>query len=1474
MDPFDVNEKKDPEPDDEPPEPPDWPDWPPEDPPEDPDWPPEDEWPDGPSSGDEGTDNGDDGCEGVNPFTLKGNATRKVTDLSMTGREPLHWIRYNNSIPRLLVLAFGQGAAWRHNWQYELQVWRDAEGEHFLFIYPSGIRRSFHRQADGSLATRQERYKEKARIIDDCVEITTVGEKTLVFKPVSSPASLASAGVYQLVTLTGKTGRVIHFDHDSNGLLRYISNEAGNQITLYYRNVGIPCISRVETSDGRAVEYDYESMTSPLTGQEYVTLARVYYGDGTNAEYKYDFVSSGRAPLLVEADDPRYGGRAKHIGYRYHAMSAHGVIHEEFNPVTGKAYVTLEFDPADPERRIVHYTDDRSITYRVPEATNGRPTERIDSLGRKRTWSYSNEGTGWLEEKTSAGGVNVKYTRNKKGKITRVTSSDGLEVDIERDQSGKIAKTKDNRGRIVEYARDSKGRVLQSSKTTVAINKPSHSKKGGARQSDVNTPAGKSRKESIKRDASGHPVRRDYSDGTYEEFKRDKKGNVVTQRDRKGGLHRYTHAERGLVASETDPAGQTTRYSYDLYGQRTSQTDALGRVTTWERDERGLVTRLVNPDGSVRVYSYDKYGRKTGETDEIGRAASWQYDNLTRLTGHTDFDGGVTRYDYAETPGGCGTCSLISNPSRIIRPDGRVDEFLYDTEGHLLMRSVAVGTAHLAVTLYAYDDADNLIQQTNPDGGVIKHTYDIEKRRLSTTDSLGRTTSWTYDAEGNRLSQTDASGRVTDYVYDADNNLIYTVTADGAETTHEYDSFKHRIRTTDALGNTTRWNYDDVGNLVSVIDAVGGETRHTYDNANRRISTRFPDGTSQTWTYTAAGQISQTITSDGLKMETGYDAAGRVIAMTSAPVGTSQATPAPSASITRATYDAAGRRMTATDALNRITRHEYNARNQVTATIYPDGTQTRKEYDAAGRVIADTDQLGHVTRYTYTPLGDMATLTDANGNTYFFEYDKMRRKTAMIYPDNSQETWTYDLGGRLATHTTRAGQTKTIAYNTDHKPVSEIWSPAGCAPDIVNTYDATGRLASTNNGNALLTYTYDKLGRITSETNDIRALIPGMLSHTVGYLYDKTGRKAGLLYPDGLKVSYRYDAQGRMTEVYNGNRKPLAVYDYDAYGRRARLTRDNDVVTNYIYDAASQVLAIDHVNNENQLLAKAHYEYDIRGRRVSMAREDDFADHYRYDATSQLVGVDYGEGRTETFTYDPLGNRIEHTDATPTLGQPVLVERYETNNLNQYTRVGPAPLTYDANGNLTDDGTQRYRYDAQNRLVEVESATVKAEFAYDARNRCILRRYYKLGDSGGWILNEAESLVLTYDESWNLLVDRSVAGKGISEYIYGNRGDEILASKRNFQLCYTLADALGSVIALDGMNDKEMLGNRYDAFGKLNSSLPVQHRLLFTGREYIKPIDINDHRNRYYSFKLGRWLASDPIKFNGEDSDLYRYVHN
>ena len=280
---------------------------------------------------------------------------------------------------------------------------------------------------------------------------------------------------------------------------------------------------------------------------------------------------------------------------------------------------------------------------------------------------------------------------------------------------------------------------------------------------------------------------------------------------------------------------------------------------------------------------------------------------------------------------------------------------------------------------------------------------------------------------------------------------------------------------------------------------------------------------------------------------------------------------------------------------------------------------------------------------------------------------------------------------------------------------------------------------------------------------------------------------------------------------------------------------------------------------------------------------------YTYDMAGQLTDITHANSGTvlarSAYTLDILGNRTS-TSVVGGVPSP-RVTSYTANALNQYTQVAGVAFAYDANGNLIHDGKQTYRYDAQNRLLGVEpvaptTGAIRAEFAYDARNRAVARTYYTLSKAGAWVLNPDDSRALTYDTAWNLLAERTRNGTQVGEYIHGQRTDEILVSNLKSQIIYPLADGLGSVVALASDNGKVTERFRYSAFGhpmslsatyQAGASSVSGYRFLFTGREWLSAIGLNEHRNRYYSASLGRWLTADPIHFQG-GLNLHVYAIN
>jgi RHS repeat-associated protein len=96
-------------------------------------------------------------------------------------------------------------------------------------------------------------------------------------------------------------------------------------------------------------------------------------------------------------------------------------------------------------------------------------------------------------------------------------------------------------------------------------------------------------------------------------------------------------------------------------------------------------------------------------------------------------------------------------------------------------------------------------------------------------------------------------------------------------------------------------------------------------------------------------------------------------------------------------------------------------------------------------------------------------------------------------------------------------------------------------------------------------------------------------------------------------------------------------------------------------------------------------------------------------------------------------------------------------------------------------------------------------------------------------------------------------------------------------------DGLGSTVVLTDASGAKIESYTYDVFGTvsifdaagfLQSSSSVGNRFLFTGREWITELGLYDYRNRIYSSELGRFLQTDPIRFDAGDVNLYRYVGN
>ena len=103
-----------------------------------------------------------------------------------------------------------------------------------------------------------------------------------------------------------------------------------------------------------------------------------------------------------------------------------------------------------------------------------------------------------------------------------------------------------------------------------------------------------------------------------------------------------------------------------------------------------------------------------------------------------------------------------------------------------------------------------------------------------------------------------------------------------------------------------------------------------------------------------------------------------------------------------------------------------------------------------------------------------------------------------------------------------------------------------------------------------------------------------------------------------------------------------------------------------------------------------------------------------------------------------------------------------------------------------------------------------------------------------------------------------------------NLQDKLLADTTSADVLWSLTDHLSTVRDILGDTSTHLI---YDAFGNLTSGTnPILFG--FTGKAFDTDTHLQNNINRWYDATISRWLSVDPIGFEGDDSNLYRYVKN
>jgi RHS repeat-associated protein len=701
---------------------------------------------------------------------------------------------------------------------------------------------------------------------------------------------------------------------------------------------------------------------------------------------------------------------------------------------------------------------------------------------------------------------------------------------------------------------------------------------------------------------------------------------------------------------------------------------------------------------------------------------------------------------------------------------------------------------------------------TYPDGSTHRYQYDSAGRIATITDARGITFLRNeYDANGRVIRQTQADGSTYAFQYtlDANGNVTQTVLTNpnGNQTTHRFNAGRYRSAVVDALGQTTTHQRDSTNLLTAVTDPLGRTTRFAYDSLGNVTSITDAAGNVTKLTYeTTYSRLTSLTNPLGQMTSFGYDTKGNMIKITD-PLGNAW----------QIGYNNAGLPGTFKDPLGNTRRFEYDSVGNLTATVDPLGNRTTRTYDVLARLLSVTNALGHTTRFDYDLMnrvtqiadalggvtrmsydgnGNRTALTDAKGNTVQNAYDFMDRLATRSDPLGRTETFAYDGNGNLTAFTDRKGQTRTFTYDALNRRTQAMYPGA----TVSYTWDAGNRLTQlTDSQSGALTWSYDVLNRLTQESSPLGSIT---------YTYDAARRRTSMTVTGQPAISYGYDAAGRQTSVQQGSQTVTATYD--KAGRRAKLTRPNNVTTTYSYDAAGRVMQVWHqkpgTGKTVLTLEDVRYQYDAVGNRTSHQR---------------------------TAAHPPLPSAIGTT----------------LNEANQMLSLNDKTLTYDLNGNLTQEsspaGVKTYNWDGRNRLSGITGSNLTASFKYDALGRRMEKT-----------VNGITTQYL-YD-GFDIIAELQ-NGAVTATYLRSLNIDEPFSRTKGTSTVHYLQDALGSVVGLaDGAGTLATV-YAYDAFGAVTTSgASSDQPFKYTGRE-DDGTGLYYYRARYYDPELRRFVSSDPL---------------
>ena len=497
--------------------------------------------------------------------------------------------------------------------------------------------------------------------------------------------------------------------------------------------------------------------------------------------------------------------------------------------------------------------------------------------------------------------------------------------------------------------------------------------------------------------------------------------------------------------------------------------------------------------------------------------------------------------------------------------------------------------------------------------------------------------------------------------------------------------------------------------------------------------------------------------------------------------------------------------------------YTYDCNSNLTKTIDKNGNILKNTYDNKNRLTERTakeKKTGKETvhTYRYNAYGDV-TVQDDTQFVYGDVSGQVTKETTKLTKNKDViKNYTHDSNGNKSTFSVKAGEDTKLSLSYEYDGSSRLISVKDSEGNraVSYAYDTEGSLSERQAANGLkTTYGYDYQNRLTSMTNETGKGVVSKYSST----YLKNGQKAE-------EVSTVMDKKGKST-------KKTAAYTYDMLGRITRETKTGREDISYTYDAN---------NNRKQMTI---------GNKTTA---------YQYNKNDELLRTDTLHTDTEKndvviYKNDKNGNQLAAVNRSE-----IPAEAKDTSYIDVDVTLGDNQL----NDNVVN------HYNALNQLTETLTKNYKVSFTYDAE-----------GLRTGKTVN-GEKTVYVWDGD-QVVMELSKGGAVQKRYIRGN--DLVYADKgENTEKTYYVTDMHGNVVQLLDESGNVTKTYEYDSFGnEVKPEKKDENPYRYCGEYYDKETEEVYLRARYYEPGVGRFITRDT--YTGESDEplslhLYTYCAN